>query len=186
LEEDVYVRLPAGFNIQGKRYGKVLKSIYGLKQAAHDWYQLQHAFIMTHDHRIQQSSVDPCLYYLIEQDLTVLIGVSVDDYVVCSSNELWYTNFFGVFASIFEINDLGVVSHLLQMSVSWTDASVSLGQTRHIDDALLKFGFGAEFKPVDSPMEPGLVLVPATTSMVALPYRELIGALLWIARCTLQ
>ena len=116
LDEEVYIRLPRGFNINGKRYGKCIKSIYGLKQAAHDWYELQLAFLLTHDTRMRQSSMDPCLYFITDSEsgLTVFIAVSVDDYVVASSSDAWYRDFVEAFSSIFEVNDLGVVSHLLQ------------------------------------------------------------------------
>ena len=41
LTHDIYVKLPKGISIMGKTFGRALKSIYGLRQAAHDWHQLQ-------------------------------------------------------------------------------------------------------------------------------------------------
>ena len=46
LDFELYLKLPAGFNIGGKQYGRARKSIYGLKQAARDWHVLQHSFII--------------------------------------------------------------------------------------------------------------------------------------------
>lgn len=87
FKDEVYVRLPKGFSIGGKPYGKALKSIYGLKQAAHDWSdELQHEFIMSHDPRMKQSAVEPCIYYIRNGDVTVYINTHVDDYyTICTS-----------------------------------------------------------------------------------------------------
>ena len=87
LSYDIYLKLPNGFNIGGMQYGKAKKSIYGLKQAAHDWHQLQHKFIMSFDKRLQRSSVDPCLYYIfITGGLIAFISTHVDDYVIATND----------------------------------------------------------------------------------------------------
>ena len=184
LKEEVYMRLPTGFSIGGKKYGKVLKSVYGLKQAAHDWYETQHDFIMTHDSRLQQSCSDPCLYYLVSDDLVVFISTHVDDYVIGSSSDLWYDQFIAAFGARFEITDMGVVEHVLQMTVDWTADTCSIGQERQITELLEKYDM-RDHRPVQTPMEAGLYLFPCADSVLSsLPYRELLGALLWLARCT--
>ena len=158
LKEEVYVRLPEDFGIGGKRYGRLKKSVYGLKQAAHDWFELQHSFLMTYDmvydettgemvSRIQQSASDPCLYYLMDGDLMVIISTHVDDYVIGSSSDQWYQDFVAAFGAAFEITDMGVVSHLLQMSVDWSPDSVKLGQQRQIEELLEKYDL-IDFKTV--------------------------------------
>mmetsp|Transcript_25531 Transcript_25531/g.30985 ORF Transcript_25531/g.30985 Transcript_25531/m.30985 type:complete len:1362 (+) Transcript_25531:1568-5653(+) len=185
LKEEVYIRLPKGFEIGGKSYGRALKSIYGLKQAAHDWSELQHGFIMSYDTRMRQSSVEPCLYYIITDELMVLINTHVDDYTICVSDHHWYITYMVAFGTRFEVNDLGQVEHLLQTRVTWgaDDTEVSLSQVRHIDDLAKSHGVQG-CKPVNSPMEHGLHLDPETDTVTHshLPYRSLIGSLWWIAR----
>jgi len=124
MKEDVYMKLPTGFKIDGKEYCKVLKSIYGLKQAAHDWYETQDAFLMGHDKRLRKSTSEPCLYFIWTDGLKVVISTHVDDYVIATDNPAWYLKFMTAFGKEYEINDLGRVSHVLQMQVEWTDDGV--------------------------------------------------------------
>ena len=60
---------------------------------------------------------------------------------------------------------------------------MELGQERHIDELVKKFNLVGH-KPVYSPMDSKINLEPSTNSNCTLPYRELLGALLWITRCT--
>jgi hypothetical protein len=177
------MRLPEGFLYMGSQFVKLLKSLYGLKQAAHDWHQLQHKFLMGFDKRMKQSLVEPCLYYIIENDLIVLISVHVDDYLVATNSNEWYKNFFQKFSEKFEVNDLGIANHLLQIGIEWTQESVSMHQGRHIRELAATHGL-TDSKPVYTPMESGLNLTPADEPDFSLPYRSLIGALLWITRGT--
>jgi hypothetical protein len=185
LKHEIYVKLPPGVTIGGKTYGLALKSIYGLKQAAHDWHALQHAFIMGFDKRLRRSDVDSCLYILIDGDLIVLISTHVDDYVVACNNDAWYQSFLAAFSRRFEVNDLGVLDHLLQMSVTWApDKSwVSLSQERYIAEVAEKYGL-TDCKPIQTPMDKSIDLSPVEEVDHSLPFRALIGCLLWIARAS--
>ena len=177
------MKLPTGFKIDGKEYCKVLKSIYGLKQAAHDWYETQDAFLMKHDGRLGKSTAEPCLYYIWTDDLKVVISTHVDDYVIATNSSEWYRKFMAAFGKEYEINDLGQVSHVLQMQVEWTDEGVLLSQRRHIDDLAILHNM-TRCKPVQTPMEHGLSLAPATTTSTDLPFKSLLGSLWWIVRNT--
>lgn len=185
LRHEVYVKLPPGVTINGKGYGKALKSIYGLKQAAHDWYQTQEEFILKFDERFRKSKVDPCLYVIVERELVVLISTHVDDYVVASTSDEWYQGFLSAFKNRFEVNDLGILDHLLQMSIEWQPfyKGVSISQERYIRDVAAQYGL-LDCKPMQTPMEKGLKLEPAKVCDLSLPYRSIIGALLWIARAS--
>ena len=133
--------------------------------------------------RIQQSASDPCLYYLMDGDLMVIISTHVDDYVIGSSSDQWYQDFVAAFGAAFEITDMGVVSHLLQMSVDWSPDSVKLGQQRQIEELLEKYDM-IDFRTVQTPMEESLDLPHMPNIITVLPYAALLGALLWFARTT--
>ena len=49
LTETIFMKLPEGINHRGSNYVKLLKSLYGLKQAARDWYLLQDKIIREFD-----------------------------------------------------------------------------------------------------------------------------------------
>lgn len=185
LTHEVYVKLPPGVTINGKSYGLAIKSIYGLKQAAHDWHKLQEEFILSFDPRIRKSKVDPCLYVIVDGDLVVLISTHVDDYVVAATQDAWYQSFVTAFKKRFDVNDLGILDHLLQMSIEWQpfNKGVSISQQRYIRETAEKYGL-LDCKPMQTPMDKNLHLESAAVCDTSLPYRNLIGALLWIARAS--
>ncbi|KAK3258801.1 hypothetical protein CYMTET_32175 [Cymbomonas tetramitiformis] len=82
LDEDLYIRLPGGLEYEGCRYAKLLKAVYGLKQAGKEWFDTSDAFIMGYDSRMQRSEVEPCMYFIKDVDITVIILAYVDDYLV--------------------------------------------------------------------------------------------------------
>jgi hypothetical protein len=95
LSEELYIRLPIGFAVNGCQYARLIKSLYGLKQGARDWYLLSHQTLLAFDQRIRRSRVDPCLYFLVDvrNALIVIITVHVDDYVVATSKPAFYHKF---------------------------------------------------------------------------------------------
>jgi hypothetical protein len=45
INEEVYIRLPEGVSLNGFKYAKLNKSLYGLKTAPRDWYNCQDDFL---------------------------------------------------------------------------------------------------------------------------------------------
>ena len=110
------------------------KSIYGLKQAGHDWYQCSEQFILEHDSRTKRSLAEPCLYYLFTKELQVFTLVHVDDYIIASSSELWTSKFTAAFNTKYGVNVLGTLSHFMQMSVTYGENENFLSQQRAIEE----------------------------------------------------
>eukprot|EP00959_Pyramimonas_sp_CCMP1952_P056711 1184621-Pyramimonas_sp.AAC.1 len=57
-------------------------------------------------------------------------------------------------------------------------------QRRQIEEIIEQHNEDMNAKTVSSPMEKGLNLVKTSEKDPKLPYRQLLGQLLWIARCT--
>ena len=75
LLENVYIQLPDG------RYARLKKSIYGLKQAAHNWFQLFQN-IAVNRVKMKVSSFDSCMYYRREGDTVQSLMIAhVDDHL---------------------------------------------------------------------------------------------------------
>eukprot|EP00854_Cymbomonas_tetramitiformis_P010937 gene10937-biopygen11201 len=89
LEKDLYVRLPRGLEYGGCRCAKLLKAVYGLKQAGKEWFNTSDAFIMGYDSRMQRRDVEPCLYFIKDTELMVVILAYVDDYLVARNDKSW-------------------------------------------------------------------------------------------------
>ena len=91
LKEKVYQKLPEGVLFQGLR---LLKSLYGLKQAGRDWNNLQHKVIRSDDPQRKSSQTEPCIYFKITKECTFTISVHVDDYIVGHNSESCMKGFF--------------------------------------------------------------------------------------------
>jgi hypothetical protein len=71
LEEDIYMRQPQGFIVQGKEnlVCKLRKSLYGLKQALRQWYKKFDSFMYSTG--FTRCQADHCCYV---KSLTTLIS----------------------------------------------------------------------------------------------------------------
>ena len=88
---NIFVELPERFaGPKGERFARLNKSLYGLKQAAHDWFQLQEKFILGFDSGFVKSKSEPCMYYNKSEGRTCIVLVYVDDYLVATDNEEYF------------------------------------------------------------------------------------------------
>ena len=184
LKDEVYIKFPGNFDIDGNKYARLAKSIYGLKQAAHDWQECCRKWILSYDPRIRNSKVDPCLYYINTPGLIALIVVHVDDFMLACTDEAWKANFIEAMGSKFTLNVLGQFNHCLGVGAEWTgDQKVTLTQTAMIRKLVESYGL-SEALTVSTPMEVGFELEPTVPKDDNIPYLKLIGELFWIARNT--
>ena len=183
LEFEVYIKLPKGFHIGGFQYGRAVKSIYGLKQAARDWHRLQEKFILQFYRRLSRSPIDPCMFFISTEGLLALVVTYVDDYFIASSDPKLTEKFINAFKKRFTVTVLGEPSTVLQMGVTLSRNSVSISQKRFILDLADAHGL-RDCAPMQTQMEKDIELLPAKECDLNVPFRSLIGALLWVARCT--
>ncbi|KAK3282268.1 hypothetical protein CYMTET_9991 [Cymbomonas tetramitiformis] len=183
LEEDLYVRLPRGLGYQGRTCAKLLKAVYGLKQAGKEWFDTSDAFIMNYDKRMRRSDVEPCLYYIRDSDITVIILAYVDDYLCATNSRSWYDSFVATFNSQYACKDLGVLDLVMGIGVRWGLGVAYLSQSGYISQMIDTYGL-KDAKPASLPMSPGCSLAPSDGKDTTIPFRGLLGQLQWIARCT--
>jgi hypothetical protein len=152
LKFSIWIEMPKGFtNEDGMTHAKLNKSLYGLKQAGRDWYQCQDDFILAYDKRFQRSAVEPCLYFIVSKEITILILVHVDDYVIASNSPAHRDSYLDAFEAKYPCERLGKLSTILQMGVTWASNSVSLSQERQIKEPVAQYG-EADSNPILSPM----------------------------------
>ena len=185
LKEVIYIELPEGIDINGCKFARLLKSLYGLKQAARDWYELSDRIIKTFDKNIKQSVTDPCFYFLFTDTVIFVLSVHVDDYFVGCNCDKYYANFIAHFKSHVTVTDKGKPQNLLQMSVEWHEDCVTLSQELQIIKLAQTYQIVGDKQSDTTPMEKGLKLTGGDkNNLPNVPYRELIGALFYIARMT--
>ncbi|KAK3244686.1 hypothetical protein CYMTET_45714 [Cymbomonas tetramitiformis] len=183
LEEDLYVMLSRGLEYQGRTCAKLLKAVYGLKQAGKEWFETSDAFIMGYDERMRRSDVEPCLYYIRDSDITIIILAYVDDYLVATNSRSWYDNFVAAFNSQYACKDLGVLDLVMGIGVRWGPGVAYLSQFGYISQMIETYGL-KDAKPASLPMSPGCSLAPSDGKDATIPFRGLLGQLQWVARCT--
>jgi hypothetical protein len=101
-EEDleIYMYPPQGMKLTAEEAAsggdkpvlKLMKNIYGLKQAGRLWHQMLSEKLQELNYK--QSSVDMCLYYKIMKTTIILVGIYVDDLLVTSNDAKMVNEFF--------------------------------------------------------------------------------------------
>lgn len=161
------------------------KALYGLRQAGRQWY------IRLRDKLNKMgpspTSGEPCLYQARRGDDIFLLLIYVDDILVASRNEGWMREVKQDLMKDFEIKELGVAKHCLGLEISQEEEAIILSQKGYTLDVLARYGM-EECNPISTPSklhpkEP-LEEAPASLKIGDWPYRELIGALMYLAVAT--
>ena len=157
---------------------KLLKSVYGLKQAGRNWNSfLKDCLLKT---GLNKCKTDPCVYF----SESVIVGVYVDDFLVIGlPKEI--EQFKVKLQQYMEIKDLGCLSDLLSLKCAKTNENgLIVSQERYITDILHEFGMDA-CKGVSMPLEVGSVIRERCSTdenvFDKTLYRKAIGCLLYLA-----
>ena len=160
------------------------KSLYGLRQAGRSWYvKLDNAL---RKYGAAPTMSDPFSFQIGSGEDVTLIVVYVDDILITSRSQKKIAELGRKLATDFEVKDLGPVSYCLGIEFSQTKTQISMRQRGYITELLLRFGM-TECKPVSTPIETGTKLKKNekhTEEDTRLPYRELLGALIYVSTTT--
>ena len=160
LDEEIYMKQPDGF-VDVKNPEKVCRlntSLYGLKQSARCWNQLMDSYLKSDDYK--PSTADPCVYYKKEivdgENSFILIGVYVDDTILCCNNLKYLVCQKNKISSKFEMDDRGDVNFILGMTITRDreNRTLMINQKNYLNDVLKRFNM-SDCKPVSTPVEPG-------------------------------
>ena len=164
LQEEVYVKQPPGF--ENPRYpGKVLKlqkALYGLKQAPRAWNaKLDQELIRL---GFCWSEEEHAVYKRGNGDSLLLLGVYVDDLIICGPNNKYIVEFKQQMCRTFSMSDLGLLSYYLGMEVKQKPGEITLCQKAYAARIIDQCGMTG-CNPVDTPMEQNCKLVPGRPDM---------------------
>jgi transposase InsO family protein len=189
LEEEIYMEVPAGFR-EG-REGVVLrlrKALYGLVQGAAAWWKVLRAAM--EEAGWMPTRADPALYVRVDGVRRGWAATHVDDIPAYASDEAMLEELKAVLASRFEITDEGAVTFVCGIEYRADGRGrVHASQVAYAQRVLARFGM-ADCKPVSSPMAVGARLKASDSpeagsaearEMAAVPYREAVGSLQYLA-----
>lgn len=159
------------------------RSLYGLKQAARAWnIKFNDALISI---GFVRSEADYCLYIKgVGGGESVYIVMHVDDVLCVGPNEK-VKETFDLLSGIFEMKDLGPVSHYLGVEIEKHEGSFLLHQAKKVEKLVKEFGL-QDSKPVKTPMDAGFYR--SNHESPSLPdnkrYRQAIGSLMYLSTTT--
>lgn len=182
LNEEIYIEQPEGFIERGKEnfVMKLKKALYGLHQAGREWYfELDNVFLELGFEKVKDSN---CIYMYKNE---VLILVYVDDLAIFSENRNSLEEVIKLIESKFKIKNLGEIKNLLGVEFEQKEGEVHLHQKKYIEKIMKVFEDIPKVK-CKLPLSPGIILNATTDGEQAkgVPYRQLIGCLLFLASKT--
>lgn len=127
--------LPQGFQSdKPNKVCKLLRSLYGLKQASRQWnFKLTYASIK---HGYIQSKVDRSLFTKYSNSSFTALLVHVTDIIVASNDLQCITNLKKFLDEVFKIKDLGTLGYFLGIEVARSDKGINLCQKKYALDIL--------------------------------------------------
>jgi len=185
-KQDVYMKFPDGMkHIEGMVL-KLDHSMNGTKQAAFNWNELANKLLI--DLGFTATISDPCLYFKYNNNNKLsLVGLYVDDFRCASEDESELNKIMLHFKEHYSIKEqpenwwLGIkVDHDREAG------TLKISQEQYILNLLKDYSM-SDCKSVSTPAEPNSKLVKTPDDekdkeALKFPYRQLVGALLWIAR----
>ncbi|MCH93687.1 retrovirus-related Pol polyprotein from transposon TNT 1-94, partial [Trifolium medium] len=177
--ENVYMIPPPGVTNDPSKVCKLVKSLYGLKQASRQWYAKLTSLLVSHAYH--QAHSDHSLFTKHNGSSFTLLLVYVDDVILAGNDMTEFTYIKILLDTSFKIKDLGKLKYFLGLEVAHSSSSISLCQRKYCLDLLSDAGLlGA--KPVNTPSDASIKLhhdaSPPYQDVSA--YRRLVGRLLYL------
>ena len=186
LQEEIYMRLPQGIGLNSGKFVRLLRSIYGLKQASRVWNELLDTELGKLG--FKRITADYCIYVYHKGKEICFLAVYVDDMGMLTSNLHFMEKLKKLIGEVFKIKDLGPIKQLLGLAIDYDRETgrLELSQSRYIQQSLERYGCddghthptplssGVKLTKADSPTTPF-----AIAEMKDYPYQSLIGTLMY-------
>ena len=159
LTEKVYMEQSLGFVAQGKSglICRLRRSLYGLKQSLRAWFgrfsSVVQEFGMT-----RSTSNHFVFYHHISSGQCIYLIVYVDEIVITNSDHNDIQKIKHLF-NHFQTKDLGKLKYFLGIEIAQSNSGVVMSQRKYVLDILKETGM-LDCKPIDTPMDPNVKLVP--------------------------
>lgn len=185
LEEDIYMLQPQGYEVKEDLVCKLVKSLYGLKQASRAWNTCFIEFLKKFN--LVPLQKDSCILVrkASTDKITLLIAIYVDDGLACSSSKSLLKEVIAHLKSRFEISVMDPKCFVgLEIKRNRAERTLTISQNYYISRIIKRFNM-SNAKPASTPADINLKLTKLggadgeESKDVAVPYREAIGSLLY-------
>ena len=193
LDESIYMMQPEGFIVEGQeqKVCKLLRSIYGLKQASRSWNLRFDETIKTFG--FEQNVDEPCVYKYIKETKVVFLVLYIDDILLIGNDIGLLSDVKKWLVEKFQMKDLGQASYVLGIQIirDRKNKLLALSQASYIDKVLARFSM-QNSKKGQLPTRHGIILskekCPKTPQeeedIRRVPYASVVGSLMYAMLCT--
>jgi hypothetical protein len=139
IQEEVYVRQTPGFESLKylDRVYKLLKALYGHKQAPWAWYGRLKTFLL--EQKYVMGSVNKTLFTLNHGTEFLLVQIYVDDIIFCVSSHTLVSRFQEMMDTEFQMSMMGELTFVLGIQVKQTNQGTFMHQAKYTKDIMKKF-----------------------------------------------
>ncbi|KAL0448352.1 UNVERIFIED_CONTAM: Retrovirus-related Pol polyprotein from transposon TNT 1-94 [Sesamum latifolium] len=185
LEEEVYVKQPLGYVINGHedKVLKLKKGLYGLKQAPRAWNNRIDKYFQGNG--FVRCLNEYALYIKIHDNGDILlVCLYVDDLIFTGNNPSLFENFKKEMSLEFDMTDLCLMPYYLGLEVKQSKEGIFLSQAGYAKEVLKKFNM-FDCNSVNTPMVTGLKLSKFGDEEKVNPtlFKSLVGSLRYLT-CT--
>ena len=177
-------RVAVNGQAQQRRYGRLRKSLYGLRRAAKLFNRGLNKLLIEKDY--EQCPVDKCIYRKISATgESILFNTHVDDFAVFPTGEAIFSELLDVLRSKYEITVTDRLEKHLGMYVNeYVNGAVGLSQPTHLQTLFTTCGFGDDHIGAEIPMPVDWSEADQDNSpkIDIESYRKLMGAVLFILK----
>ena len=151
LKEKIFLKVPEPLKHIFGKYVRILKSLYGLKQAARVWYLLLSSFFESIG--FKSLPTDPSI--MINKANGVIVGIHVDDMALTGGNEDAIADVKRKLQAKFEMKDLGEARKIVGIRVTrdLTKGTIFIDQTEYAAEIVKEF-LNDDSKTYSTPMDP--------------------------------
>ena len=189
LKEEIYKEQPEGFVVKGqeKKVCKLVKSIYGLKQARRVWYELK-ADTLRRKLGFEQIHSDAGVYILRRgggNQTEIILVLSIDNLLLMGNNLSMINKIKKKLGEAYHMKDLGAAQSYLGIRITRDHAHrhIWIDQEAYINSAITQFHL-KNANDTKTPLPTGVHLTksetPSSTNLRT-KYQQLISTLLYAA-----
>ena len=160
LKEKIFMAAPKGVDCPRGKVLRVLRSLYGLKQAARDWHEKLIKALLGIGFR--QCAADPC--FLIHDERGILLLVYVNDICIAANLIIQVNWFKSSFKKLFKVKDLGEMEKILGVKITRNRSkrTIRMDQTSYLKMVLERIDMEHDkHKPTELPINGYSSLRPA-------------------------
>src|SRR6202522_727053 len=184
------MKQPPGYPVlpNSDKVCRLLKLLYGLKQAGRCWYQK--LVVIIEKLGFNRCDVDQAVFYHRKGSTLIIVLVHVDNCTIARSSISLILRFKIEISKFISITNLDELHWILGIEVKCVREhyTIHLSQRSYINSILRRYGF-EDLKPVSLPMKTSIRLTsaqsPTTTQEIThmqnIPYQEAVGLLMYVS-----